>query len=130
MPPVSRTLWLGDALALTAVSVLGFAFHNTLTSANIPRLVWSIVTVVLAWTLAAWPTAALDANRMRHAREWWRLLWAALLAVPLALALYEFPRGRVITWAFTRALGTFALAALVGWRVVHWGLAGRRAARA
>ncbi len=128
MPPFSRTLWIGDALALTVIAVLGFVFHNTLSAANAPRLVWSVFTAVLAWTLAAWPTGALDARRMRDARQWWRLLWAALLAMPLALALYEFPRGRVVTWAFTQAMSTFALSGILLWRIVHW--AWHRRARA
>ncbi len=122
------TLLVGDWVVLTLISVLGFMFHNTLSVATLPRLLGSIVVTGLAWALAAIPTGAVDPARGASPRAWWRWVWAGVLAVPLALALYEFPRGRVVTWAFARALGTFALSGIVLWRLVYWLVWGRRQA--
>jgi len=120
MPRVSRGLLVGDVIALAIVVLTGFLFHGTLSVQSLPRLLWGMFVMGLAWALAAWPTGALDPDRMRRVQEWWRLLWAAVLAFPLGLVLYEFPQGQDLSWAFTRAMSTFSLSGILLWRILYW----------
>lgn len=108
----------GDFIAILALSVLGFAFHN---QALTPRLLSTLLPSLAGWALIApW----LGAYRMESASKpahAWRAALAGLLAAPLIAFLRglwlnaAIPPIFILVLALTTAFGMGVWRAAWGW---------------
>ncbi len=117
------TLFIGDALAVLIVSMIGFATHRE--SVLTPRLLATFLPVSAAWALQApW----LGLYRRELALNWrqaWRAALAMLLAAPLAAFLRGLVLNQSIVLAFVTALGISAALGMALWRLAYALLAKR-----
>lgn len=114
---------IGDLIALGLVTAAGLSFHL---QGSLARLPYTWLPWGLAWTLVAGSLGLLGGPAMRRWSSLLKVLWAALLAAPLAALLRELMQGGdavlvlfVIIMAATTALG------LILWRAAYIGYAQR-----
>jgi len=109
-----RTLQWGDALVLTAMTLVGFLVHGTLD--QVFRLFLTAVLVLLAWLGVATSLGLMDLRWMTHSRWWLRIVWAVVLAVPLALTVRGLVLRQAVNPMFPVAMSTFSSLGLLIWR--------------
>lgn len=108
IPRFSLTLWLLDLAALTLNTWVGFASHGEATAWGRMPSTW--VPLVVAWTAAAYPLGLFTpAPRSAWPRRALHLLWAGLLAAPLAAWLRGLWLGAAIPPLFPPVLGAFTV---------------------
>ena len=107
-----------DALILLAVTLVGFAFHNTLaTSGGRPLSTWLPWTV--AWLLVAPNLNVFDEDAVSDFKQVWRPFWAMILASPIAGFLRALWLGNQVNPVFVVVFGGIAALSLVAWRLIY-----------
>ena len=106
----------GDLAVMALVTLAGFATHQELGTAPLPRILAVFLPMVAAW-LALLPFARLyDLELASQARHLWRPVWAMLLCMPFAMWLRAaWLNGTVLPLFVLVMAGTSALGILV-WR--------------
>lgn len=119
-----RWAFVGDAVVLVALTVVGFATHSTLDATW--RLVVTTVGVLAAWALVAPWFGVFSTNVLLRPAEVWRVAWAWAIAAPVAGFLRAWVLG--VTVSATFILVTIAVngAGLVIWRAVFATIQQRR----
>jgi Protein of unknown function (DUF3054) len=121
----SHMTWLvaGDLLSLAAVTLFGFAFHETLDFSRLYRVLATFLPLTLGWFLIGYHVGVFDLDKAGAARQLWRPVWTMVLAGPFAALLRALMLGAdaivpifVIVLLSVGALGMFL------WRAVfsYW----------
>jgi hypothetical protein len=125
---LSIAFFAGDALAILLAVLLGLRFHQS-EDALLSRILYNWLPWLLAWLAAGWPLGLFVAP----SREAWgalgRLLWAALLAAPLATVLRSVWLGTAALPLLVLVMGLASALAILVWRVVYAAIVGRSVTR-
>lgn len=113
----------GDGLVLLAVTLAGFANHNS--SLADARWLTTFLPLCLAWALIAPWLGNYEPGVWRDPLQAWRALLAMALAAPFAAFLRAVWLNGTIIPIFVVALGGVSALSLTAWRVV-WALLARR----
>jgi len=119
-------LLLGDALAILAVTLIGFATHGLSTAT--PRWLTTYLPLLLSWLLLApWFGVFLPTNYCRPLQTW-RALLAVVYAAPLAALLRSLWLGTAVVPVFVLVLAATSALGIGLWRV-GWSFLCRRIGR-
>jgi hypothetical protein len=75
-------LLLGDLILISVVTLLGFASHNTLTTAG-AHMLTTFLPLAAAWLMVAVPFGLYDLRIAGRSSYLWRPFWAMILAGPM-----------------------------------------------
>jgi len=109
-----RTLGWGDAFVLIIMTTVGFLVHGTLH--QVLRLALTAVLVIMAWMAVAVSLGLMEPTWMDLPRWWLRIVWAVILAVPLALTVRGLVLRQAVNPMFPVAMSTFSAMGLLIWR--------------
>lgn len=125
---VTPWLLVGDWLLLLAFVFIGQRDHDMNVVGALPSLFTTTLAVALPWSVAAWLMGALRAPAGDW-RPWFgRVLAAWLIAAPLGIILRALYRGQgSIPLPFMLVMLGLGGLFMLAWRVLAYGLAGRRA---
>ncbi len=121
LSPFLRWLLLGDLLALTLVTVLGFATHGTLGSAGV-RLWATFIPLLAGWVLVGATAGLFDFSLVTEARQLWRPVWAMILVAPFTTWFRAWWLGIGIPPVFIAVLAATGGLGMLLWRALFWGL--------
>jgi hypothetical protein len=112
-------LFIGDAIIIAIVTIIGFASHDTLGTAGF-RMLTTFVPVVIAWVLIAPHFRVYDLNIVSQVRDLWRPPWAMVLAAPMAAFLRGAWLRTPIAPIFVVVIGGVNAIAILLWRVIFF----------
>lgn len=113
-------LYAGDALAIAALTLIGFATHGESSMSFLPRMGALFAPLILSWFLLAPWIGLFQRETIANPRELWRPALAMVFAVPLAAVLRGFILNAPILPIFVAVLaGTYALGMVI-WRGVYF----------
>jgi hypothetical protein len=110
---------LGNILTFLLVTLIGFASHGTLETAG-NRMFTTFVSLLLSWMLIAPHLKVYDYQVVINYRQLWRLLWAMVLAAPMAAWLRGLILSSSILPLFVIILGGISAIEILIWRGLHW----------
>lgn len=119
----SNILIFGDFLTFLIVTLIGFANHNS--QFDLMRVLANWLPLCLAWGMAAPILGLWDTKQMPLQKSWWRVIWAAILSVPLAVVIRGFILKTPTIGIFVLVMVSFSILGLLIWRMV-WQLFLRR----
>ncbi len=111
-------LTLGDLLVLLLVTWIGFASHGEAQAFG--RMPSTFIPLVVAWAASAVPFGLYRLSALRRWQSLGKVLWAALLAAPLAAWLRAIWLGTAVLPVFVAVLGAFTALFLLVWRAAFW----------
>lgn len=115
-------LFIGDTLAILAISVVGFAFHGSALAR-----VWStFLPLLIGWALIAPWLGLYQPVVFTRIPQAWRAGLAALLAAPIAGVLRGWWLNSAVLPVFVGVLGATAALGMILWRAVWAWRAGKR----
>jgi hypothetical protein len=106
-----RILFTGDFLAITVVTVIGFAAHGEADLSFLPRMLAAFVPLTVTWFLLAPWFGLFQPEIVSKPRQLWRSVFAMLFAAPFAALLrglwLDAPVIPIfaVVFTFTSALG-------------------------
>ena len=113
-----QSLYIGDILALVALTFLGFATHGETDLAFLPRMSAIFVPLIIAWFLVAPRLVLFQPEITSNPKQLWRPAIAMLFAAPLAGILRSLILNTPVIPIFILVLTvTFALGMVI-WRGV------------
>lgn len=113
-----QILYIGDAVAILLVTLLGFITHGERELSFLPRFLAAFVPLVLAWFLLAPWFGLFELEIADNPRQLWRPVFVMVFAAPLAVVLRSLYLNTAILPIFavvltaTSAFGTFLWRAL------------------
>ncbi len=116
---LSPALLTGDTITLAIVTVAGFATHGEAATAGL-RMATTFVPLLVAWLLAAAPLELLSREAAARRPSLLYLLWAGVLAAPLAAWLRALWVGHPVIPIFVAVLGGVGAPSLIVWRYLWW----------
>lgn len=108
----------GDTLALSVITVVGFASHGETNISFLPRMLTTFIPLVLSWFLIAPWLGMFDAQITSQPKQLWRPPLAMLLAAPMSAILRAAILNSVALPLFTIILGGSAAMGMLVWRGV------------
>lgn len=108
----------GDTLALSVITVVGFASHGETNISFLPRMLTTFIPLVLSWFLIAPWLGLFDAQITSQPKQLWRPPLAMLLAAPMSAILRAAILNSVALPLFTIILGGSAAMGMLVWRGV------------
>lgn len=108
----------GDTLALSVITVVGFASHGETNISFLPRMLTTFLPLVLSWFLIAPWLGLFDAQITSQPKQLWRPPLAMLLAAPMSAILRAAILNSVALPLFTIILGGSAAMGMLVWRGV------------
>ena len=121
-------VFAGDALAILLAVLFGLRFHQA-EDALLSRILYNWLPWLLAWLAAGWPLGLFAAPSRLAWGALGRLLWAALLAAPLATVLRSAWLGTAVLPLLVLVMGLASALAILVWRVVYAAIVGRSVTR-
>lgn len=115
---LSNILILGDFAVFLLVTVIGFANHNS--QFDFRRLLANWLPLCLAWGMAAPILGLWNAKQLPFQKAWWRILWAGILSVPLAVVIRGFILNTPTIGIFVLVMLAFTTLGLLVWRLVWY----------
>ena len=113
-------LYIGDILALAALTFLGFATHGETNLAFLPRMGAIFFPLIIAWFLIAPWLGLFQPEITSKPKQLWRPAIAMLVAAPLAGALRSLILNTPVIPIFILVLTvTFALGMVI-WRSLYY----------
>jgi hypothetical protein len=122
-PALPATLWIVDGLVLLAVTLAGFANHNS--SLADGRWLATFLPLCASWVLIAPWLGNYDPKIWQDPTQVWRALLAVVLAAPFATFLRAVTLNGTVIPIFVVALGGVSALAMTAWRLV-WALLAQR----
>lgn len=112
------TLVLGDLIALAVLTVVGFASHDEVGLAYLPRMASTFLPLAISWFGLAPAMGLFDPERTRDARQLWRPVLVAFFASQLAVILRGLWLNGAVLPLFGLILGGSAALGMAVWRGV------------
>ena len=106
-----------DSLVFAVVTLIGFATHQELSAAI--RMLTTFVPLLIAWLCVAQFMDLYDPKIVRNLNQLWRVVWAMIIAAPLAAVLRSFLLNRPIIPVFVIVLGGVGAIAMFTWRFAY-----------
>jgi len=122
--PLLRWAAIGDAVALVALTIVGFLTHSTFDETW--RLVVTTFGVVAAWALVAPWFGAFSTEVLTRPTAVWRIAWAWAIAAPVAGFLRAWVLGVAVSATFILVMIAVNGAVLVVWRATYAAIQQRR----
>ena len=120
---ISNGLILGDFLVFLLVTLIGFANHNS--QFDLWRALANWLPLCLAWSMAAPLLGLWNKRQPSFLKNWWRVIWAAILSVPLAVVIRGFILNTPTIGIFVLVMVAFSILGLLIWRLI-WQLLFRK----
>ena len=115
---ISSGLMIGDFAVFLMVTVLGFTNHNS--QFDLPRILANWIPLCLAWSMAAPLLGLWKPTQPSLLSSWWRIIWAIVLSVPLAVVIRGFILNTPTIGIFVLVMiGTSTLGLLI-WRLIWY----------
>lgn len=115
----SKSLILGDILAIAVVTVIGFATHNEADLSFLPRMLAAFLPVTLAWFLLAPWFGLFQPGVTSDPMQLWRPVLAMLFAAPLAAVLRGLLLNAPIIPVFAVVLASTSALGMLLWRGIY-----------
>ncbi|HSM23255.1 MAG TPA: DUF3054 domain-containing protein [Anaerolineaceae bacterium] len=113
---ISSSLMIGDFATFLIVTTLGFANHNS--QFDLTRILANWIPLCLAWSMAAPLLGLWKPAQPSLISSWWRIIWAIVLSVPLAVVIRGFILNTPTIGIFVLVMiGTSTLGLLI-WRLI------------
>lgn len=107
---------IGDFATFLIVTTLGFANHNS--QFDLTRILANWIPLCLAWSMAAPLLGLWKPAQPSLISSWWRIIWAIVLSVPLAVVIRGFILNTPTIGIFVLVMiGTSTLGLLI-WRLI------------
>ena len=113
-------LVLGDILAITLVTFIGFTTHGEAGVSFLPRMAAAFFPLVVAWFLLAPWFGLFHEEIVRNARQLWRPSLTALFGAPLAAILRGLILNAPVIPIFAVVLGVTSALGMVIWRSAYF----------
>jgi hypothetical protein len=111
-------LILGDLVAITMVTLIGFASHGETSLSFFPRMLTTLVPLAVSWYLVAPWLGLFDPQVSEATRFLWRPALAMLIAGPLAVLLRAILLNTVVIPIFAVVLSATSALGMLVWRGV------------
>jgi hypothetical protein len=108
-------LLFGDLILISVVTLLGFASHNTLTTAG-AHMLTTFLPLAAAWLMVAVPFGLYDLRIAGRSSYLWRPFWAMILAGPMMGFLRGLMLGSNIVPVFVIVVGGIGALGMLLWR--------------
>lgn len=118
-------LFLGDALALALVTLIGFASHGTLDTAGM-RFFATYLPMLVSWLLVAPFMGVYDPSSFSEPSQLWRPFWSMILAAPLGAFFRGLWLSQSILPTFVLVMGGVSALGILVWRTTIWFLTTRK----
>ncbi len=109
-------LIIGDILSIAILTVIGFATHGEVGTSFILRMGTTFFPLSLAWFLSAPWFELFDEQVTSNPKMLWRILFAMLLAAPLAVILRAVSLHSAASPLFVLILGGMNALGMLVWR--------------
>lgn len=113
---LSTLLILGDFLAFLVVTIIGFASHNS--QLNLMRILAIWLPLCFAWYLTAPLLGLWKPVQPSLLKNWWKIIWATILSVPLAVVIRGFILNTPTIGTFVLVMIATSVAGLFVWRLI------------
>ena len=114
----NKVLIFGDVIALTIITIIGFATHGETGLSFLPRMLTTLIPLLISWFLLAPWFGLFDSQITFQARSLWRAPLAMLLAAPLTTTLRAILLSESSIPIFTLVLGITSALGLLIWRAL------------
>ncbi|MFN8383309.1 MAG: DUF3054 domain-containing protein [Anaerolineales bacterium] len=112
-------LIIGDVISLIILVTIGFATHGEQGVSFLPRMAAVFFPTVVAWfVLAPW-FGLFDQQVIKEFKVFWRIPFAVLFAVPLALVVRGFILNTPVVPLFAAVFTTTTSLGLLVWRTIY-----------
>jgi hypothetical protein len=112
-------LHVGDVIAISLVTIIGFASHGSLDTAGL-RLLTTYIPLLVAWYLIS---PFLGVFQRDVAADWhklWKPGLAMIYAAPFAAWLRAILLDTTTSWVFILVLAAVSAAGIILWRGLYW----------
>jgi len=113
-------LVIGDSLAITMTTLIGFATHGELKSEFLVRMVAAIVPLIFTWFLLAPWFGLFQLEITSNPKQLWRPVLAMIFAAPLAVVFRGLILNSAILPIFAIVLGATSALGMVIWRTLYF----------
>ena len=115
----NRILIPGDILAVTIVTLIGFATHGETELSFLPRMAAVFFPLAVAWLILAPPLRLFQQEVVSDPRQLWRPALAMIFVAPLAAVLRGLILNAPIIPIFAVVLSATSAFGMLVWRVVY-----------
>jgi hypothetical protein len=119
MAPPKQILYLGDAIALLAVTIAGFITHGETELSFLPRFLAAFIPLISSWLLLAPWFGIFEPELASNPRQLWRPLLAMLFAAPLAVVVRGLILNAAILPIFALVLAVASAFGIAVWRGLY-----------
>jgi hypothetical protein len=119
-------LILGDLLAITLVTLIGFAAHGEADMSFLPRMAVVYFPLSISWFLLAPALGLFQPETVSNPKQWWRPAFAMIFAAPLAAVLRGFLLNAPVIPIFAAVLAAASALGMVIWRWIWYASLKRR----
>jgi hypothetical protein len=113
------SLYLGDAVAILLVTLIGFITHNETDLSFLPRFLAAFVPLVLAWFLLASWFGLFEHEIISNPKQLWRPVFAMAFAGPFAAVLRSLILNTAILPIFALVLAATSAFGMFLWRGLY-----------
>lgn len=113
---LSTLLILGDFLAFLVITIIGFASHNS--QFDLMRILAIWLPLCFAWYLTAPLLGLWKPFQPSLLKNWWKIIWATVLSVPLAVVVRGFILNTPTIGTFVLVMIATSVAGLFVWRLI------------
>ena len=113
-------LYTGDTLALTVLTLIGFATHGETQIAFLPRMVALFIPLIISWFLVAPWLGLFRPEIVVDPKHLWRPALAILFMAPLAATLRGLILNAPIIPIFVLVLSATSALGMVLWRSLYF----------
>ena len=112
-------LHVGDICAIALVTVIGFASHGSLDTADL-RMLTTFVPLLVAWYLISPFLGVFQSDVITDWHKLWRPALAMVYAAPFAAWLRAIMLDTATSWIFIGVLAAVSAAGIMIWRGLYW----------
>jgi len=114
-----QILYIGDAIAIVLLTVIGFASHDELNGAFLPRMLAIFVPLTLAWFLLAPWFGLFEQEITSSPKQLWRPAFVMVFAAPFAAVLRSLLLNTAILPVFAVVLAATSAFSMLLWRGLY-----------
>jgi hypothetical protein len=110
------TLILGDVIALTIITLIGFAAHKQATPSFAPRMLTTFIPALIAWFALAPFFGLFDAAITSNWKQLWRVIYVSVIGGAILAILRAAMLGGVALPLFAWIIGISTAVGMTLWR--------------